>query len=865
MLALHLALRAMRTRPAKTLFSVAGISLGVATAVAIFTLDETTVAAKTAAKTEEFAKVDLEVTPADSGVPPAESFARLRAIEGVESAGAIVQSVVELRVDGRPAGRARLVALDAVARNSPAFDAYRVAEGRDLPATDDGAESAGCLLGESLAAQLGLVPGSRIELAPPSEERAVCIDGELRRVERTGTPARVEPLPIEVSGVLARYHLGKQGEGSVVVVPFPLVSRILPNERANVVFWVAKSRRTTPEALKAALAPAFAYSVDRAALIGEAADERAFRNGVRVSGVLALLLGLFVIFHTLSMSLVERVREIAILNAVGATRAQIGRAFFLEGAIVAVTGGALGLALGLGLAKLALVAGYTTLGRVSRVDLFRVSWTPVVSIAAVGVAVALLGSVFPLIKARAIFPARVLAERDLGRATDLFRGLNAFAFAALALLLPALYFFVVPVIGEGTREAARVLVLGGSIFGIFLGFLLLAPRGLAAVCAAVARPLARWRPLEGFLSGRSMTEGVSRVAISAAVLALVGGASITLKGITASLQSEVVSWGDAVEDKFFVHTAAPLPRARVEALARELGAEGFEMLGAQIGSPFLIRGLRSGDVGSSGAFADRDVARKFEETESIVLSTPLARALKADVGSDVLVATSGGPPRRLRVIAVDDGLGYYPPQREIGVVSQTWMKRHFCQADDASVQFALRVPRGSDPETTAKAIRAAISDVPIVSVRSGRFVRDFEIRDIDRDFRLFDLILALVALLAGIGVLNALLLAAIERRKEIGVMKALGMTRGQLAGAVLFEAVVIGVLGGACGVLLGLAFAAVAIDALAGLAALPLKVVLEAAPIAAAFVGAVAIAVVAAAVPIARANRFSAAEAVRYE
>src|SRR5262249_17203654 len=203
-----------------------------------------------------------------------------------------------------------------------------------------------------------------------------------------------------------------------------------------------------------------------------------------------------------------------------------------------------------------------------RLDVFAVSWTPVISIAAVGVIVALLGSIFPLLKARAIFPARVLAERDLGRATDLFRGLNTFVFAALVLVLPALYFFVVPVIGEGTREAARVLVLGGAIFAIFLGFLLLAPRTLASICGALAKPLSRWLPLEGFLAGRSMIEGVSRVAISAAVLALVGGAMITLKGITTSLQSEVKSWGAAIEDKVFVHSSAPVSRERVEQIAR---------------------------------------------------------------------------------------------------------------------------------------------------------------------------------------------------------------------------------------------------------------------------------------------------------
>src|SRR5262245_25337501 len=164
----------MRTRPAKTAFSVAGIALGVATAVAIFTLDESTVAAKTAQRTESFAKVDLEVTPADPALSPADAFARLRAIEGVAAAGAIVQSAIEIRIDGREAGRPRLVALDEVARTSSAFDAYRVAVGADLPPRDDPSGPPRCLVGEDLAAQLRLDPGRTIELVAPSEDRSIC-------------------------------------------------------------------------------------------------------------------------------------------------------------------------------------------------------------------------------------------------------------------------------------------------------------------------------------------------------------------------------------------------------------------------------------------------------------------------------------------------------------------------------------------------------------------------------------------------------------------------------------------------------------------------------------------------------------------
>lgn len=870
MFSLPLVWCAVRARPGKTAFSILGIALGIATAVAILTIDESTVLNKILAKTEQFARVDLEVTPADPNVGPVDALELLQRLPSVAQVAAIAQTSGVLSIDGRYAGGARVVGLDAVARNSGAFDAYRILAGRDLPLVDNREDAPQCLLGAELAQSLALYPGDRIAVGEVRIERedTLCVNGELVKSQRGPTDDRVQspPVEFEIAGTLDRYHLGKQSGGSLVVIPLAWFEKVFPNARGSTVYWISKKAKFTAEQLKSSLTPVFAYSAERTALIGEAADERAFRNGVRVSGVLALLLGLFVIFHTLAMSLVERVREIAILNALGSTRGQIGRAFFLEGLLVAASGAAIGIGLGIGLAKLALRAGYTTLGKVGGVDLLQVSWNPILAIAGTGVAVALVGSIFPLVKARAIYPARVLAQRDLGTPTDFFRGMNFLMFGILAIVLPILYFFVVPVLGEGSRETGRVLVLGGTLFVVFLGFLLLAPKALAWICGHLTRPFERIWPLAGFLSGRSMAEGIPRVATSAAVIALVGAALIAIKAITASLQFEVRSWGRTVESKVFVTPAQPLPRERAESLLTIPGVAGLESLEYSIRSPFLVRGMRAKEAGMSGALADNEVARRFEETESLVVSTPLARALRLRVGSEVPIGVPSGPPRRFLVAAIDDELGYFPPEREYAVMSETWLKKYFCLSSEEWVgKFALRMVKGTDPAVMAKAIATALADLPPPKIRTGVYVRDFEIEDIDRDFRLFDLILTLVAALAGVGVLNALLIAAYERRKEIGVLKAIGMTRNQLAGTVLVEAATTGILGGAFGVVLGIAFAGIAVDTLSRLTGLPLSVVVEPHWWIVAFAGGIVLALLASIFPILRSNQFSPAEAVRYE
>src|SRR6185436_9313067 len=115
--------------------------------------------------------------------------------------------------------------------------------------------------------------------------------------------------------------------------------------------------RVDIEKLRASLGASFSYELNKSVLVGAAADERAFRNGVRMAGLLALILGLYVIFHTLSMSLVERVREVAVLSALGASRAQIARVFFAEALVIALCAGGAGVLGGLGLAKALLARG----------------------------------------------------------------------------------------------------------------------------------------------------------------------------------------------------------------------------------------------------------------------------------------------------------------------------------------------------------------------------------------------------------------------------------------------------------------------------------------------------------------------------
>ena len=368
--------RSLVQRPGRTLFSVLGVAVGIATVVGVFTLDHNTIEGMRLRYEGEW-RPELEVRPGPGVRDPGGA---LLGIEGVAGAAAFFQNRADVRKagvesadrGGREPDSALLIAAEA--RALPRMGAYRLLAGLDLEPDAAGPQ---VLIGAALAERLALAPGDRVELSRPRRAaRKACVDGVMQAVGPAVDDAPVV-FTFEVRGVLAREKLGRRANGDVLLVDYAPGRELFADARVDERFWVKPDPLVDLERLQARLSTNFAYDIGRSVVVGQAADERAFRNGVRMAGLLALVLGLYVIFHTLSMSLVERVREVATLHALGTTRGTIARVFLLEALVLAGLGGALGLAGGLALARLSLLKGVTTLGSGYHIAHFDVPW-PVV-------------------------------------------------------------------------------------------------------------------------------------------------------------------------------------------------------------------------------------------------------------------------------------------------------------------------------------------------------------------------------------------------------------------------------------------------------------------------------------------------------
>jgi putative ABC transport system permease protein len=857
-----IARRSLLQRLPRTLFSILGIAVGIATVVAIFALDHNTVVGRSLAADPSW-QAEIEVSPSAEVQDPHADLAR---VPGVTAVTAAFQNEIVLTTsDGGAQDRVHLVALEP--EHASDLGAYLVQAGRGLQIQSERREM---LIGEQLSTRFHVGPGDTVMLGRPRREPGKeCVDGEWRPI---GPPGRVPPPPkpeaFEVVGILAREGVGRMARGEVVVIDLRFGKTLFEGAHVDTRYWLKHDPSVNLERIQSSLGRAWSYDLKKSVIIGQAADERAFRNGVRFAGLFALVLGLYVIFHTLSMSLVERVRQIGVLHALGATRAQIARIFFAEALVIAGLAGAFGLAGGLLLARVLLRRGITTVGAGEYISFFEVPWHTVGPIVAAGVGMALLGSVYPLARVRGTSAVAALRGEDAAKAQGMGRGFRAFAALLLAVVLPALYFQLVPVIGEAQAELIGVLMIGLGILALFISLPLLLPSVLSWVCVRLARPFERRWPLAGLLAARSMQKTPVRVAGATAGLALVTAAFVGLQGMTRSLEDEIRIWGsEAFLQKVYVRN---FPRTLFQSFASHLsrypGVLGVEPNEARTYVPFLMMGLREEQlIGWGPCKKDPSLVQRMRDENGVILSKRLARHRGYSLGDAVHVSTPRGAVLSLPVIAISDAYGYFPhpDERLYGVVSDRFMHKVFCLDTEFITSASVRLAPGSDATVVKTAVHELFPDTSGISVEDGPRLYAWYTSDIARDFILFDIILSLTVLLAGLGVLNGQLLSALERAKELGILRALGVTRRQVTGMVQLEALVVGVIGGGLGLALGLALAPVIVSVLRVISGLPLPVPGLHAYHLFAWLGAILVSVLAGVYPIWWMNRMNAVAAVR--
>jgi putative ABC transport system permease protein len=580
-------------------------------------------------------------------------------------------------------------------------------------------------------------------------------------------------------------------------------------------------------------------------------------------GGVALFVGSFVIANSLSITIAQRTREFATLRTLGASRTQVLRSVVLEALVMGILASVVGLFAGLALAK-GLFSLFDAVGFTLPNNGLTLETRTVIVALLVGIVVTLLASLRPALRATRVPPiaavreGATLPESRWAR----FRLPAAIVVTVLGFggLLAGLF-----VSGLGTGQIL-LYMLGGALL-VFIGVALLSVRLIGPLAWTLGWPATKLGGAAGALARDNSRRNPQRTASTASALmiglALVTLVSILAAGIVSSFRGSVKDiWRNADYAITAQNNFSPIPIAASDAVKKTPGVISVSDVRAgealAYGSKFGLTGVNApaakvfnldwtqgsasvlASLGDDGAFVDKDYAKSHH----------------LDVGSPVPITFADGTRELFNVKGIFDPPTGGSPFGRV-TISTTAFDRHTTDPENV---YSFVTMRGGQSAANAAALDKTLKAFPNAKAATRQKFIDNQISGLSSILNILYVLLALSVIVSLFGIVNTLVLTVFERTREIGMLRAIGMTRRQVRRMIRHESVITALIGAAIGIALGIVLAGLLI-ARVDFIVLSLPVgQLIVFGIAAIFVG-----IIAAIFPARRASRLNVLQALQYE
>ncbi len=511
----------------------------------------------------------------------------------------------------------------------------------------------------------------------------------------------------------------------------------------------------------------------------------------------ALFVGSFIIWNTFTMIVTQRSREIALMRAIGSTRRQVLSRLLLEALLLGVAASAIGIGLGLAVAKgltlLMDMVGFTLPSTSLQLE----PRTIVVSLL-VGTVVTVVAALVPARRATKVLPVEALRESTPGaEKPSLRRGLIGLGLigAGVAGVLMALY-------GDVTMK-----VFGLGLAVALAGVMVSLPLAVRPLAALISAPL-RWRGLPGDLAKQNAMRNPRRTSSTAAAL-MIGLTLVVSMGVFASSLKQ--SFGDVVSDQtsadlFIATSSTQGPGFSPSVIGAVEDVKGVEQVAASGWGQARFLGADSSfssvDPATAGKVMNLDVSEGSLADlgkDGVVVSRSAATAHKWEIGSLIPAEFAATGKHRLHVVGVYDGKGWIADNYILSLAQQNAF------AGPQLVGSGLvTLAAGADKDAVQDAIATALADHPDARVLDQKGFEKTASGFIDNLLQFVTVMLLLAVMIALLGIVNTLALSVFERTRELGLLRAVGMTRGQVRAMVRWESVVISLIGALSGAALGI-------------------------------------------------------------
>jgi putative ABC transport system permease protein len=850
---IRVALKGLAGRRLRTALTALAIVLGVAMVSGTYALtdrmdravDALFTGAYTGADAVISGKTVVETSASGDATVPAALLDRVTALPQVEAAsGGIVDTARLVDRSGEPLStRESAIGVSVDARPSARrFDPLRLTAGRWPAGSTETAVDAGTAQKHDLAV------GDRI---------GVATRGPVRR--------------FTITGVAKFTGLNSTGKVTLAIFDVTTAQALFRKTGRLDEIWAAGKDGVSPERLVRTLQPlvpaggevATGAAKVKAEAKGSDKQVAIVQKLLLAFGAIALFVGALVIFNTFSITIAQRMRELATLRTLGASRRQILVSVIVESIVIGLLGSVIGLFLGLGLDRGLAASAAAAGSELPDSGAVLATRTVVVCLLA-GVLITLIAGLVPALRATRVPPIAAVREGATLPKSPLARYTRQIAAAVIALGAGVISVGLVAG-GLGVQEILALLALGCLL--LFLGVAMISSSLVKPLAAVVGWPAQRLAGAPGRLARENSLRNPSRTAVTAAALMIYLALVTFVAVLGQGMRSSVADGVDRVVAADYVVTAddnvSPLPPAIGEALAALPGAGTVSSVrrdsASAFGSAQSVDGLDPATIGDAVRL-DWDVGSPATLAQLGADDAVLQREFATDhdlrIGSRFAIESAQGRKLELTV------RGIYTPPGVDAILAPIGVARETFDAAFERPQDAFTFLNASRSDATARALEAALRGFPEAELLSRSEFRDARAKPIRTALIVVYALLAMTVIVSLLGMVNTLVLSVFERTRELGMLRAVGMTRRQLRRMIRHESVITALIGAALGLPLGIALAALVTQALSDMG---IAFALPGAALALFALTAILAGLLAAIFPARRAARLNVLDALHYE